>query len=339
MNKFFVALLLVAISSSAAMADDSKTSLRSRRQCPTFEAAREAYFNGNQAKALSALSCLRKRYPQDLDVRRFLSDIHWWQGKDELSISEAHQIEELGIPENNHELARHIQKRVSHFTLAGGAQRLWGSNNNGNELWTSLAWRYRAHDALTIGFMRAARVFKDASPVSDRIFSVDHFQGLASFGYLETQATFAPNPVFAPRYSVALEPHVVFSNDWDISLGGRYSVYRDAPDAISISAQVLKSFDYFSFKARGTGVVFHESILGSGLLQLKIPVGARFTMGPLAATGKTLEGPDLPSRFHSLGAFVSYDLTKSIVAQIDGSAYRAAVRTEDRAGASLEWSF
>ena len=51
---------------------------------------------------------LEKAYPKDTDVKRLISDIHWWQGTSDRAVLKANKVENLNPWDRDPEEAIHF---------------------------------------------------------------------------------------------------------------------------------------------------------------------------------------------------------------------------------------
>jgi hypothetical protein len=112
--------------------------------CPNLAKARALYSDGKADEALSALRCLEKAYPRDLDVKRLISDIYWWQGNVDEAVSAAREGEKLKPWDEDPDTAIHLAERTRPWRLTASGDEVWGDQQNGTEFFGLLDYRFSA---------------------------------------------------------------------------------------------------------------------------------------------------------------------------------------------------
>jgi hypothetical protein len=309
--------------------------------CPSLTAARSWYFDGQQEKAIKALHCLKESYPDDLDVRRFLSDIDWWHGRVEGSIEEAQRAEELNPWTIDPDLAIHLAERTRPFRLTLSADDVWGEGRNGADVVSSLDYRFSGRDHGRIGFSRLSRTFADSNSLTDRVFQVGYVRVQGERSYLDSEVSYSPDHGFSPEYSLGAEPHYVLHDDSDVSLLLKFLHYVNSgaeQEVLLLAPGWRKTYGRWTLNG-SVNILLTEGILPSALAGVIYPVLPKTELHFATSGGRALEGPNLPDTFYSLGGGLTRFLRPELSVTLDGSIYRGDLYSENRIGLGADWFF
>ncbi len=306
------------------------------KPCPSFEAAKGWYFDGRVGESRAALRCLKESYPEDLDVRRLLSDLYWWQGEVDTSVQEAREAQQLKNFNVDRETAIHLTRRASNFSLAGTLEGLLGAQS-GHELHAQLDWRFQRRDHLIGRIARLARVFNGTAAQADSLFGLEYSRVQGERSYILANAGFSPTHVFSPVWSAGLEPHYTLHDDSDVGVEARYSHYVDT-DVVLISPGWRHVYGLWTASGRVLLTVA-GALLPSAQVSLAYALGASWTPQLSVAGGQALEQAHLQSNFYAVSADVAYQIRPDLVARVLGTIYRATVRSENRIGVGGQWLF
>jgi hypothetical protein len=333
-NKISLFLFLFVIfSADRLFADPSPEA-----SCPSLSSAHSAYEEGKTKEAIETLECLKAHYPEDSEVRRFLSDIYWWEGATDRSLDEARAIALTGSSDLDPELKLEIQRRLSSTKLSTNWQSIWGQNHTGNEQWLQGDVRYAGKNHLTFGTSRQTKIFDSTEPLSDLLFYVGQAGPFSSRSYYETQISFSPNSIFLPRAALLLQPHVIVGQESDLSLGVRLNSYASTLVWIANPqwAQPLNS--WLTAKLQGT-LGDASGVLWGGAGALEFSLSPVISVLGSVAGGRTLEEPGLFSRFWQTDLEVRYKEWFPWIVHVNGEIYQGDLRSETRLGLGLDVLF
>jgi YaiO family outer membrane protein len=284
---------------------------------------------------------LTTKYPKDLDVRRLISDIEWWEGRTNESVQEAKRAESLNPPpwDSDPETAIHLAERAHPWRLTLAGDEVWGQQSNGPEFFGLLDYRLEGRDHLRAGYSRLARNYDDGSNFSDNVFHLGGARVQGERSYIEADVTYSPDHNFSPEFSIGVEPHYDLLDDSDVSLLIKYLRYIPE-DAFELSPGWRKTFGAWTYTAHFILVDANgEGFIPSGQLGVFYFVDAKTKLGVSYSFGRALEAPYLVDTFNSVGADVTRFVCPSLSLSLRGSLYRATYYTENRLALGADWFF
>lgn len=297
--------------------------------CPDLATARRAYQAGAKEDALAALECLRREYPEDLEVRRMLSDIHWWEGDADRAVSEAAAIDADG------ELGLAMRRRAARFRLATAFDALWTDGQSGTEQRLDASTRYSGKSRFGIGVARVTKLFQSGIPITAMSYSAEHVSS-HGIGYLEARAAISPERNLLPSWSGALEPHAVLG-DFDLSVGLGVNRYENAT-VYWLGPQAQWTLDPFTLTLRLVASSVPEW-LWVPQARIEYAFSSMWSARLSGAGGRVLEAPGLLGGFFSTGLDVKYQVLSELALRAGFTAYRGDVRSENRIAFGADWIF
>jgi len=309
--------------------------LQAKTRCGTIEEARSAYERSAQ-EAIAILTCIKKEHPEDTAARRLLSDIHWWEGDTDASIAEARELSQ--IPSSQDDLTIHLKKRLSEFSVRGAFAGVWGNNQSGYEISAEGDARYYKKNHVLLGYDRKTRFFQNGSSVSDNIYSATHVGVHGKRVYSEAVFRLAPDSQFSPRYSIRLEPHYVFEDESDVSLGLQFNHYPSL-DAYRAVLRWLRP--YWERWTLGLTIDLNwaPDFIAAGQVIAKFQIDPRTAVRATFGGGRTQEDQNLKADFWNPGLSFEHRVILPLLLRLHGEIYRSSARREERLGIELEWNF
>jgi hypothetical protein len=309
--------------------------------CSSFTAARDQYFSGHEKEAVAALLCLKEKYPEDVDVRRLLSDIDWWNGRIGQSVDEAKQAEALHPWSFDPDVAIHLAERTRPFQLTLEGDGVWGEGRTGADLSGLLDYRFEDRDHIRAGFSRISRTFPDSNTLNDRIFRAGYARVQGERSYIESEVTYSPDHGFSPEYSIGIEPHYVLKDDSDVSLLFQFLHYTNSTSTQEVGLLApswRNTYGLWTFSGRVDFLISND-ILPSARGSASYPILPKTSVEVFAAGGRALEGIDLPDTFYSLGGAIKRFLRPELAISLQGDIYRGDIYSENRLGLGADWFF
>jgi YaiO family outer membrane protein len=305
--------------------------------CPSLGTAKTFYSQGDTKSALAALTCLEAKYPQDLDVKRLISDIEWWQGDAAVSALEAESAEKLNPWQADPGTAIHLAERAHPWRLTATLDEVWGKYQNGPEYLGILDYRFESRDHVHAGYSRLSRNYDDGTGFDDRVFHLGYARVQGTRSYIETDLTYSPDHNFSPQYSVGIEPHYELGDDSDVSLLLKYLRYIPE-DALELAPSWRKIYGLWTFTARlilieADGVLPSLQASAGYFLDPKTEAALSYSFG------RALEAPYLKDGFNSAGAVLTRYLNPALAVSLRGSIYRANLYSENRVAMGADWFF
>jgi hypothetical protein len=307
-------------------------------ECASLTSARLAYQAGDTQKTIDVLECLKSRHPEDAEVRRFLSDVYWWEGATDRSVKEAQSIHLEGNTSLDPELVLDIQRRLSTAKVSTSWQSIWGENHTGNEQWLQGDVRYLRKNHLIFGTSRQTKIFDGIEPLSDLLFYVGHSGPLSSRAYYETQMAFSPHSIFLPRAALQVQPHLIVGTESDLSLGARINAYSNSLVWILSPGWAQPIGSQVTVKLQGSLGDASGSLWGGvGSVEFS-PIPVVTLIGSVAG-GRTLEEPGLFSRFWQTDLELRIKEWFPWILHVNGEMYRGDLRSEMRLGLGVDVLF
>jgi hypothetical protein len=281
---------------------------------------------------------LEKKYPRDLDIKRFISDIYWWQGNVEKSVATAEAAESLSPWDEDPDTAIHLAERSRPWRLTASVDEIWGDQQTGTEFFGLLDYRYTARDHINAGFSRIARNYDNGSSYDDRVFRVGYARLQGKRSYVETAVTYSPDHNFSPEYTLSVEPHYVLEDDSDVSFLVEY-LHFTAENAVEFSPGWRRIFGLWTFKVNVNLLEAGGDFLPSLQFSAAYFVNPKTEIKGFFGFGRALEGPYLEDSFYSAGGILTRYIDPSLALNLRGSIYRADLYNENRVALGADWFF
>ena len=305
--------------------------------CPSLSKARSLYLDGKIDEALTALHCLEKGYPRDLDVKRLISDIYWWQGNVDASLAVAAEGEKLNPWLEDPDTAIHLAERLRPWRLTASIDEIWGDQQSGTEYFGLLDYRFEGRDHISAGFSRVARNYSGGQSYDDRIFRAGYVRLQGKRSYIDTEVTYSPDHAFSAEYSAGVEPHYVLVDDSDVSLLLEYLHYTEQ-NAVLVSPGWRHIFGLWTFQANLKFLV-SDDVLPSVQLSAGYFLSPKTQVSASFGFGRALEGPGLEDSFDAAGGALTQYIDPSLALNLRGSIYRADLYSENRIALGADWFF
>lgn len=308
--------------------------------CPSYAESRELLRQGKQLDAERSVLCQLKLAPNDRDSLRLLADIFRAEGRTSDANKILGQVYELALmnPED-FDLAVYAKRRLSRMGVTATYQSVWSTHDlRGDEFNFEGSVRYLDRQNLRVGFDRITKAFQDGTDRSDAILRLENtFVSRGPF-YFDATAAYSPSAHFSPNWKFGLEPHFVFSNEMDIALGNRLSLYENTTTFLLRPGLSMPLTDWLLLGLNSDIELRPErAMAGGGWLEFKfLP---RLLWRASVSGGKTDDGDGILDTFTNYGLSARIRLLTSLDVSLFGSVYRGKNRDENRLGSGLNWIF
>jgi hypothetical protein len=310
-----------------------------RAACAELQAAREAYQAGNTQKALGILDCRIQQDSKDLRAKQLQSDILWWENQEEQSEEVATRLYEQPESAALPGLRIALSRRIHRTRASVGAEGISHDGLNTLGLSGELSHRYSGKSYVAASFARPSRIFKNATDsVSDTQFRLAHLGPIARYAYLEASVAYAHDPLFLPEWIYAAQPHYIFADGSDVSLGLKLNAYPSrnvfelAPEWVQpVSAR-------WTLGARANAQ-FATNFLLAGTLYGEALLSPGFSVRASFSGGRALESASAETDFWSGTLGAGLPLSPRFLVRVNGTLFRGDFRDENRLGGGIDYLF
>lgn len=303
--------------------------------CQPPSVAREKFFAGEVQASVAIFRCLLKANPNDTDTLRVLSDLEWREGHASASVKYARRAYPLVSGGPDFDSALVLWRRISRVRLSADFATMRASAASGESVRAEAGFRYYEKNSLALAYSRLSRVFYQSSRLSNSVIALSHTLVPARRTYVETPFSYSPNPAFSPKWTAGIDPHLVFADASDATIGYQYSrfITQSTSDVHAGWSRPLS--DLFTLGLRAS-LLFEDETLGSGSAFGDFTFSPRWGLRLSAAGGSALESQKLRDRFYSVDFRLKYSFTPGLSARLTGGTYRGDIRKENSLGAGLD---
>lgn len=307
--------------------------------CPSLDEAHQLFKDGHITDAVEGLNCLVKDQPQNFDALRFLIDIHWWQGDAQEAEALAETISKMNVKPDDPELLIHLARIADRFHLGANIAHFSGESTTSSQVGVegNLLLDYRdAHkNDYGLGYSHQEHVFSGTSVIDNNV-SGGYTWNVQPRTYVEARTGYSFTAQFSPRWFLGVEPHYVFKDESDVSVGYQYNRYTTQVTSLATVAGSRPMTDQLTPSIRVYGLMTSHLLLSS-LGSLKWKMLPDYYSNVFVAGGRTLEAPGLENPFYSLGAAAGHYFTPALDVHLDFSYYYSTFRNEIRVGLGMDW--
>lgn len=302
--------------------------------CLDLVETKQLFFSGQREKALLELKCLSDG--GDREAKRFLSDIFWLEGNVEASVEEAKKA--LDNLTQTNELSLHLARRIAQWRTQIQIQTVRSEKHSTHEEEVEVTYRYYKKNVFGVDFTRASRLFYGGPALSDKVITLNHLTHWKQNVYLENALIFAADTNFSPRWSVYATPHLVLSDETDLSLRASFRNY-ETQNVWSFEPMVQRSFLDLFWLGGSLNFIISPEMAVNGTFFADWKMHPRVSFRIQWSTGRNFEMTDLIDYYHDYLSLLRFSLLPNLELNTVVQWHIGGIRREERYGVGAKWIF